>query len=690
MTNGNRLALKLPQPKQGGWFLLEAQLQSYTACGTRVYFASDSDLFPPEGVCLPATLRGIVREVIMVPPGVRDLVLESCEDPPTAVSGAALRRLSGWQRFWQMQRRVATQLWRQPRSRRRSAGLSFWRMLFDIEGAYECAGRLSARAAPPSYEDWVAAHDVMSAADIEAAQRHIATWAEQPFFHVLLVGSDEAARSRTIGALAAQIFRGFTCVTVEDLHGDARVDELVRSAGPRDWVLVLRAGDTLAPHALYWLGATALACPEARLIYGDEDRLLADGQRAQPEFKPDWSWAHALSTPFIGRAFAMRGDELANCGGFSELDTTDCTYDAVLRLMAPEEGKAPAAVRHIPAVLLHRSSRAAEAGAGTCENACCLEAVRRHLTRCGTPADIEASGGNTWRVKYPLPSPAPSVTIIVPTRDALALTRRCLQSIRDQTRYPDYEVLLVDNQSADPEALAWMAEEAAAGRIRLLRYDAPFNYSAINNLAVRESGGELVCLLNNDTEVIHADWLQEMVTQLLRPRVDVVGAKLLYPDGRVQHAGDLVGVGGIANHAHAWLDGDAPGYCGRAIVAQEFSAVTGACLLTRRSRYLELGGLDERKLPVAFSDIDYCLRVREAGGRVVWTPHAKLVHHESVSRGKDSSWSARRRAWREASYMRRRWTQALGHDPFYNPNLNHMRADFSLGPAPVVRKPWET
>ncbi|MCD6079161.1 MAG: glycosyl transferase family 2, partial [Ramlibacter sp.] len=195
---------------------------------------------------------------------------------------------------------------------------------------------------------------------------------------------------------------------------------------------------------------------------------------------------------------------------------------------------------------------------------------------------------------------------------------------------------------------------------------------------------------NNDTEVMQPDWLDEMVAQALQAGVGVVGAKLLYPNGLVQHAGDLVGVGGVANHAHAFLRSTDPGYCDRAIVAQEYSAVTGACLLTWRSRYLALGGLDAARLPVAFNDVDYCLRVREAGDRVVWTPQALLVHHESVSRGKDLTRQQLRRARSEAAWMRRRWSHVLGRDPFYNPNLSLERPDFSLSHAPLVEPPWHS
>ncbi len=249
-------------------------------------------------------------------------------------------------------------------------------------------------------------------------------------------------------------------------------------------------------------------------------------------------------------------------------------------------------------------------------------------------------------------------------------------------------MLIVDNQSAEAETLAWFDAISADSRVKVIRFDAPFNFSAINNAAARQAQGEVLCLLNNDTQVISPGWLEEMVSRLLQPRVGVVGAKLYYADGRVQHAGDAVGPGGLADHLHSRLPGDAPGYCDRAVLAQALSAVTAACLVTRRDLYERLGGLNEADLAVAFNDVDYCLRVREAGWQVHFTPYAELYHLESVSRGKDDNPEKQARAAAEAAYMRKRWAQVLEHDLFYNPNLNYRRPDFSLGHAPRVETPW--
>ncbi|HDT5890684.1 TPA: glycosyltransferase family 2 protein, partial [Aeromonas dhakensis] len=292
------------------------------------------------------------------------------------------------------------------------------------------------------------------------------------------------------------------------------------------------------------------------------------------------------------------------------------------------------------------------------------------------------------RWHWPLPTQLPLVSVIIPTRNGLAHLRPCIESLINKTNYTNMDVMVMNNQSDDEETLAYLAHIEQVYGVRVISYDHPFNYSAINNLAVSKARGDLVCLLNNDTEVISADWLDEMVSHLLRPGVGVVGAKLYYGNGLIQHAGDAVGPGGCADHLHNGLSENDPGYQRRAVSAQELSAVTAACLLTHKDLYISLGGLDETHLPIAFNDVDYCLRVREAGWRVIWTPFAELYHYESVSRGKDVTCQQLERAERELHYMKTRWAKRLKHDPAYNPNLSYDRPDFSLSHAPDVELPW--
>jgi GT2 family glycosyltransferase len=588
-----------------------------------------------------------------------------------------------------MLRRTLTMWWLHPAAKCQILGLSPARILFDLAGAYQVASKLLGHAAAPMYPHWLEQFDTPSAADLACAAQDIDQLASKPFFHlvVLLGGADAVALAPTLASVNRQFYRH---LDFTQLRGDFDLNALNRrfaSASPNDWVLLLQAGDVLAPQALYRYARACLAARGAAVLYADDDTLNAAGQRCGPRFKPDWSLTHLRETDFVGAAVALRAAALSRVGGLNAEDCRYGVYDVLLRVLDGLSLDDAAAVAHIPAVLLHRSMATPALPARELD-AWHMAAVRAHLGRRSVAAKVSGTVPGCWRVHYQLPQVPPLVSIIVPTRDALALTRQCLQSLLSATTYARFEILLVDNQSADPAALAYQESLAAQGKVRLLHYGQPFNYSAMNNMAVRAASGEVVCLLNNDTQVITPDWLEEMVGQLLQPGVVVVGAKLLYPDGRVQHGGDLVGVGGVANHAHAWLERDDPGYCNRAVVAQELSAVTGACLLTWRSRYLELGGLDERKLAVTFNDVDYCLRVREAGGRVVWTPHALLYHHESVSRGKDRSPEKKKRAQREVAYMRKRWQHALQRDPFYNSNLSYERADFSLSNAPLVHKPW--
>jgi GT2 family glycosyltransferase len=277
--------------------------------------------------------------------------------------------------------------------------------------------------------------------------------------------------------------------------------------------------------------------------------------------------------------------------------------------------------------------------------------------------------GNHWQIVYPLPAKPPLVSIIIPTHNAAVLLRTCLASILARTDYAPYEIVVVNNRSDDPQTLALFDELAQEPIVRVIDYDAAFNFSALNNFAVRHARGDVVCLLNNDIEVITGRWLDEMVSHALRPEIGAVGAMLYYPNLTVQHAGAVLGLGGVANHAFLNHAHGTEGYMNRARLAQNYSAVTGACLAIRRAVFAQVGGFNETDLPIAFNDIDFCLRVRAAGYRNLWTPFAELFHHESASRGKEDTPEKQARFDREVAYMRRTWGPMLDHDPAYNLNL---------------------
>lgn len=632
---------------------------------------------------LPVLHGGRVYEIVPLPSGHGEMAFCSSAGMPIDPCHFSVRKLGWFERVARMAYQAVAGYVRLPAACRRAMGITLHGILFDL--ADTCRALNSLRFSWPRqrYEEWVGQFDVLSEADVEKIRQHIGRLQPRPRFRVCVLAqasSAAGALALTRDSLANQLYPDYF---VDVLDMPLRIRDLAVHGD--DWLLMLQAGDVLAPHALYEIACTVAGTPQAVMVYADHDSIDAAGRRHDPCFKPDWSMAHLRSTNYIGSAFALRGRNLVAAVKRESGDDEITPYDLLLRV---GERSADTEVAHVPKVLLHRAWPAADAGDSGADDARNMAAVRAHLARRGIAAEVTRTRPGCWRVKYALPETPPVVSIIVPTRDACWLLRQCVESLLARTAYPRFEVLVVDNQSSDAETLAYLQELAIRPNVRVLRYDRRFNYSAINNFAVREARGELLCLLNNDTEVISPDWLEEMAGQLLQDDAGVVGAKLYYPDGRVQHAGDVLGVGGTANHLHAFIAHDAPGYCNRAVVVQALSAVTGACLLTKRALYERLGGLDERHLPVAFNDVDYCLRVREMGGKVIWTPHAELYHHESVSRGKDKTLARRLRAWREARYMRRRWRDAMRNDPFYNPNFSSARPDFVLGPVLEAGRPW--
>ncbi|MDR3299675.1 MAG: glycosyltransferase [Candidatus Accumulibacter sp.] len=436
---------------------------------------------------------------------------------------------------------------------------------------------------------------------------------------------------------------------------------------PAHWVGFFECGTRFAPQLLLLLSDYLAIHPEWRAIYTDEDTVDANGERQSPAFKPDFNLELLRSADYIGSLFADRNTLLA-AGGYSIIPDA-ANFDGALRLA---DAGGDSAIGHIPDVLIHVpptvSARAAEGGA--------VQALREHLVRRGIAGEVSQglAEGVTRRVVYQH-SGTPLVSIIVPTRNRPELLQPCVESLLQQTRYPHWELLLVDNGSDDPAVLAYYDTLRArhAERIRVLRFDAPFNFSAMNNRAAREARGDYLLLLNNDTECIHDDWLDAMMAHARRPDVGIVGARLLFPGSlKVQHAGVVLGLTGTAGHVFIEsLSHDEPGYLNRALADQEYSAVTGACLLIRRSLFAQIGGLDEQNFMVSFNDVDLCLKVRQLGYRILWTPFATLLHHCSATQFEGDSDAAKIAAFqREADAFYQRWSGALDNDPAWNPNLS--------------------
>jgi len=551
------------------------------------------------------------------------------------------------------------------------------------------------------YAGWAMRFDAITAEKLEDLRaRASGLGAQGPSFSLLVpvYQTPERWLRRCIESVIAQAYPNWQLCLADDASPDPRVMQVLREYSDRDprievvrrttnghisaasntalgiargdFVALLDHDDELRPHALLEMAEAIVAQPDLGLVYSDEDKIDEQGRRFDPYFKPDWDPDLLRSQNYVCHFTAIRTDLVRSVGGFREGYEGSQDHDLILRC---SECLQPSQVRHIPKVLYHwraiPGSTALTRDAKDYASSAGVRAVADHLARQHPGARAEELSHGHYRVRWPLPDPLPRVSLVIPTRDRVELLRMCVESILARTVYPDFEVVVVDNQSTDPEALAYMASLEREGRARVLRYDAPFNYSAINNWAVRHCDGRILGLVNNDIEVILPDWLQEMAAQAMRPEVGAVGAMLYYPDDRIQHAGVILGIHGVGAHIYAGLPRGYPGHGGRARVAQSLSAVTAACLLVRREAYESVGGLDER-LQVAFNDVDFCLRLREAGYRNIWTPFAELYHHESASRGREDTEEKKRRFAGEVEFMQRRWGKALLADPAYNANLS--------------------
>ena len=446
----------------------------------------------------------------------------------------------------------------------------------------------------------------------------------------------------------------------------------------------------MKPGLLDLLAEAAERFDRTDLIYADSDHVTRSGARHSPWLLCDANLELLRSADYLGGLCAIRRSTWKALGGL-QADFDDAAWhDLRLRLFerAPERP-----VVHVPHVLLHRPSESARAAAvpapaGEPQ----VQAVQQHLQRCSLAARVEsARDGGAW-VRYAVPAPAPKVSLIVPTRNGLHLLRRCIDSVLTRTDYPDFEILIVDNGSDDPATLDYLRTITSEPRVRVRRDDRPFNFAALNNDAVPHCRGELLALVNNDIEATSAFWLTEMVGHAVRPDVGAVGARLWFGDGTLQHGGVLLGLGGWAGHMHSHLRPDEPGHAGRARLTQELSAVTAACMVVRRAVYEQAGGMDAENLVVDYNDIDFCLKLRAAGYRVIWTPHAQLVHHESATRGANRSAEQLARYARESACMRQRWARWIDNDPAYNPNWSLRNRDFEFTVAAEPRvnllRPW--
>lgn len=449
-----------------------------------------------------------------------------------------------------------------------------------------------------------------------------------------------------------------------------------------EYVALLDHDDELARHALHLVVEAINQNPSAQILYSDEDKIDEQGSRTDPHFKPDWNPDLFFSQNYISHLGIYRRELLQRTGGFRIGVEGSQDQDLLLRCLPHVS---PAEIVHIPKVLYHwrivEGSTARACGEKSYTTEAGIKVLQDFFGTHGK-GEVKVENGlvpNTYRVRYPIPQPEPLISLLIPTRDKRELLEPCIRSILDKTTYRNYEIIILDNESTDPATLEFFERiQAEDRRVRVLAYHQPFNYSAINNYGVQQARGELIGMVNNDIEVISPEWLTEMASHALRPEIGCVGAKLYYEDETIQHAGVIVGLGGVAGHSHKYFPRESSGYFHRLKVIQNLSAVTAACLVVRKSVYEQVGGFEEDGLRVAFNDVDFCLKVCKAGYRNLWTPYAELFHYESKSRGEEDTPEKVKRFNKEIEFVKTKWGELLRRDPCYSPNLTLAREDFSL------------
>jgi GT2 family glycosyltransferase len=607
------------------------------------------------------------------------------------------------------------------------------KLLVAVAGSREALDRILPQPSDKRscYARWIAANDTVSEADRAAIRAHIARLPFCPRISVIICGGErtELALRQSVRSLAGQLYsnrelclgaskpfalrlnrhppgsswwrrfvsgrrqsgRGFIKIAqVNEVADTATAANAALDIATGDFVAFLRAGDLLPEHALYEAAVALCGNPVADIVYSDHDQIDESGSRFDPWFKPGWDPDLLLAHDYISGLALYRKRLLDTIGGLRSGFEGAELHELTLRATRATK---PDRILHIPAILYHRKHPEYETDSQAAFTPS-YRAVREHLSGRGDEEALLEPVSlvpEALRVVWPIPDLEPLVSVLIPTRDRIDLLARCLDGVLRRTNYHNLELLIVDNGSSEPATQTFLDQlERDANQVRILRRPGPFNYSALNNAAAREARGDILLLLNNDIEVIEPGWLRELVSHAIRPDVGIAGAKLLYKNGQVQHAGIVLGPKGAATHLHRFANRNDPGYFGDLALTRTLSAVTGACIAIRRALFFEAGGLDETDLQVAFNDVDLCLRVRQHGYRVIWTPFAELFHLELASRGLDSADPAKfERSLGELQHMRKTWGSLLdSSDPFHNPNVLFGWDFCEIPSKPRRDKPW--
>lgn len=560
------------------------------------------------------------------------------------------------------------------------------------------------------YEYWVKKYATYTVDDLLALQKASEDFVKQPLISIVMpvYNANPIWLSEAIQSVVNQTYQNWQLCIADDCSTDSAIAEVLNDWQKKDerinvvfrkqnghiseasnsalsiakgeWIALLDHDDVLPAYALHYVVQAINDNPNGQLFYSDEDKISEKGDLCDPYFKSDWNRTLYYSQNMICHLGVYSKNIIDSIEGFRVGFEGSQDYDLALRYI---EKISDTQIIHIPRVLYHwRVHKGSVASSVTDAKPYAVlagqRALEEHFERMEINAEIEITSNNYYRVHYTLPVDQPLVSIIIPTKNRQDLVKQCIDSIEEKTTYKPYEIILVDNGSDDPEAVQYFSELKKKDHITVIHDDAPFNYSALNNRAVVLAKGDVVCFLNNDIEVISDNWLTEMVSRALQPGVGAVGAKLYYPNDTIQHAGVVIGIGGVAGHLLKRNDRNSNGYFNWLNLDREYLAITAACLVVKKSTFLEVGGFNEDNLAIAFNDVDLCLKIYSAGYRNIYTPYAELYHHESISRGAENTVEKIARFHLESEYMEQTWSHFIRHDPAYNPNLTLTLEDCSL------------
>lgn len=578
--------------------------------------------------------------------------------------------------------------------------------------AYKIHAYLMRRSlfAHKNYEDWLANNEIESSEEIKKC---ICEFSSNPLISIIvpIYNPEKALLEACIESVLAQSYENWELCLADDKSTNSYVREVLETYQAQDkrikvtfrennghisaasnsalelvtgeWIALLDHDDLLQQHALFYVVKALNEQPDTSFIYSDEDKVDKYGTRSDPHFKSDWNLDLFYSQNYVSHLGVYQTEVVKKIGGFRKGYEGSQDYDLLLRYSREID---QANIVHIPRVLYHwrmvEGSTAMGAGEKTYTTDAGIKALKDHFKALSQKVTVgQGKHANIYKVDWPsvgVDGKEPLVSLIMPTYNGRDITKRAIDSILEKSTYENFEILLVDNNSDDPKALSYFDEVAQHPKVTLLKYPHPFNYSAINNFAASKANGSILGLINNDVEVITPNWLTEMVSHAQREDIGCVGAMLYYDNDTIQHAGVIIGIAGVAGHSHKYLARGANGYFSRLNIVQNISAVTGACLVIRKEIFDEVNGLNAEDLTIAFNDVDFCLKVLQAGYRNVWTPYAELYHYESISRGREDNVVKIARFNKEIEYMKETWDTANQLDPYYNCNLTLAREDFSL------------